>query len=179
MGRLRRKRKRKPRVAKDASTSITPARTLLLKFAVDFRCAPTRVLFRHLADQSSNLLGDLRPTAARSGTPTPIQPKTRAVPADDGLGLDDDQDVGPMGPEAAEGRPEEPVEGVQGRPRPFAFEHGDLLSEGEDFEGGIASTAEEDTDHGEDGEDELRHELTLLTWRNVARTGHQLPTAKH
>jgi hypothetical protein len=49
--------------------------------------------------------------------------------------------------------------GVQGRPRPFAFEHGHLLSQGEDFQGGIASTAEEDADHGEDGEDELRHEL--------------------
>jgi hypothetical protein len=61
----------------------------------------------------------------------------------------------------AEGGPEEPVQGVQGWPRPFAFEYGDLLSEGEDFEGGIGSTAEEDTDHGEDGEDELRHNSPL------------------
>jgi hypothetical protein len=51
----------------------------------------------------------------------------------------------------AEGGPEEPVQGGRGWPRPFAFEHGDLLSEGEDFEGRIGSTAEEDTDHGEDG----------------------------
>jgi hypothetical protein len=49
---------------------------------------------------------------------------------------------------AAEGRPEESVQRVQYWPRPFAFEHGDLLSEGEDFEGGIASTAEEDSDGG-------------------------------
>jgi hypothetical protein len=48
------------------------------------------------------------------------------------------------------------------------LEHGDLLSEGEDFEGRVASTAEEDMDHGEDGEDEYRHELTLVTWRDVA-----------
>ena len=90
------------------------------------------------------------------------------MPADEGFGLHDDQDVGPTGPEAAEGGPEEPVQGIQGWPRPFAFEHGDLLSEGEDFEGRIGPTAEEDTDHGEDGEDELRHELTLVTWRNRA-----------
>ena len=39
---------------------------------------------------------------------------------------------------AAEGRPEESVQRVQYWPWPFAFEHGDLLSEGEDFEGGRA-----------------------------------------
>ena len=43
-----------------------------------------------------------------------------------------------------------------GRPRPLALEHGDLLSQGEDFEGGVPATAEEDADRGEEGEDELR-----------------------
>ena len=70
------------------------------------------------------------------------------MPADDGLGLHNDEDVGPAGPKAAEGRPEESVQGVQCWPRPFALEHSDLLSEGEDFEGGIASTAGEDSDGG-------------------------------
>ena len=64
---------------------------------------------------------------------------------------------------------------ILGRPRSLAFQHRDLLSEGEDFEGRIGSAADENADHGEDGEDELRHELTLLTWRNVARTGNLLP----
>ena len=70
------------------------------------------------------------------------------MPADDGLGLDDDQDVGPPGPKAVEGCPEEPAEGVQFGLRSLPFEHGDLLPEGEDFEGRVAATAEEDTDHG-------------------------------
>ena len=99
------------------------------------------------------------------------------MPADDGLGLHDDQDVGPARPEAAEGGPEEPVEGVQGRPRPLTFEHGDLLSQGEDFEGRVASTAEEDTDHGEDGEDEFRHGVTFVTWRNRALGSWVIPSA--
>ena len=73
-----------------------------------------------------------------------------------------------------EGCPEEPVEGVQFGPRSLPFEHGDLLPEGEDFEGRVAATAEEDTDHGEDGEDEFRHELTLVTRCNVARAGQRL-----
>jgi len=33
-----------------------------------------------------------------------------------------------------------------GRDRPFPFHHGELLSQGEDFEGDIASTAKEDPD---------------------------------
>ena len=66
-----------------------------------------------------------------------------------------------------ENRPEGSIQGVPRWPRPFAFEDGDLLPEGEDFEGSIASTAEEDAD----GEDEFEHELTVVTWRNVASAG--------
>ena len=46
----------------------------------------------------------------------------------------------------AKSGPEESVQAIQFWPWPFSFEHGDLLSEGENFEGGIASTAEEDSD---------------------------------
>jgi hypothetical protein len=88
------------------------------------------------------------------------------VPAGDRLGLDDDQDVLPTRPETAQSAPEEADEEVQGRTRSLAFKHRDLLPECEAFEGGIASTVEEDTENGEDGEDELLHELTAVTWRN-------------
>jgi hypothetical protein len=52
-------------------------------------------------------------------------------------------------------------------PGTFAFEHRDLLSEREDFKSRVGPTAEEDADHGEGGEDEFQHELTLVTQRNV------------
>jgi hypothetical protein len=68
----------------------------------------------------------------------------------------------------AECRPEESVPGVQFWSRPFPFQHGDLLSEGEDFEGSIASTANEDSDGDKEREDDLEHESILLTRRNVA-----------
>jgi len=71
----------------------------------------------------------------------------------------------------AQGRPEESVERVQCRPRPLPLEHGDLLSQGKDLQGGVASTAQEDADHGDDGESEFRHELTLVTRRDVVRAG--------
>jgi hypothetical protein len=70
------------------------------------------------------------------------------MPPHDGLGLHDDEDVGPTGPKAAECGPEESVPPVQHGPRPFTFEHGKLLSEGEDLESGIASIAKEDSEGG-------------------------------
>jgi hypothetical protein len=78
-----------------------------------------------------------------------------------------DQDIGPTGPEAAECGPEEPVQRVQRWPRPCAFEYGELLPKGENFQGRIPSTTEENADHGEDSEDEFRHGFTLVTWRNA------------
>ena len=55
----------------------------------------------------------------------------------------------------------------------FAFENGNLLTESKNFEGRVASTTPENTDHREDGEDEFRHELLFVTWRNVASPRHR------
>src|ERR1035437_2949172 len=123
--------------------------TELLKFAVDPRGAPLWVLLCQASDQNTNLLTDLRSAGAWPGSPTPIAPEAGAVPADHGLGLDDEQDVGPAGPAAAEGGPEESVQAIQNGPRPFPFQHGDLLAEGEDLERGVAPTAEEDSHDGD------------------------------
>jgi hypothetical protein len=119
-------------------------------------------------NQTEDFVGDSWPAAARAGSPTAVEAKTSAVPAGHGLGLDEDEDVGPAGPVAAERGPEESVQRVQYWARPFAFEHGDLLSEGEDLKSGVAATAEEDAKDREDGEDEFGHEITLITRRNVA-----------
>src|SRR5215472_16140798 len=67
----------------------------------------------------------------------------------------------------AQGIPKESVEPVQGWTRPFAFEHRDLLSEGQDFESRITPTAKENPERRKECEDRVDHELTLLTWRNV------------
>jgi hypothetical protein len=72
------------------------------------------------------------------------------MPADDGLRLHDDEHVGPTEPEAAKGGPEESAQPVQYGPRPFAFEHGDLLSQGEDLESNIAPSAKEHSEGGQD-----------------------------
>ena len=81
------------------------------------------------------------------------------MPADHGVGFHENQDVRPAGPTLAERRPEEPVPGVQFWPRPLPLQHGDLLAEGEDFEGGIASTPKEDSDGDKEREDDFEHEV--------------------
>ena len=158
----------------------TPLRndnTEFLKLSVDLRGSPTLVLVRQAPDQNANLLGDLRSAAPRPGSPAPIEPEAGAVPADHGVGLHEDQDVRPAGPTLAECRSEAPVQGVQCWPRPFPFHHGELLSEGEDFDGCIASSAKEDSDGDKEREDGFGHELTLLTRRNVASPGRRCEIA--
>ena len=62
----------------------------------------------------------------------------------------------------AQGRPEKPIKGVQLWPRPFAFEHGNLLSEGEDLNCSVMPTAEEDSDSGQESKDEFEHKLYVV-----------------
>ena len=124
--------------------------TQFQEFSVNLGCTPSCILFRHLADQRSNLCGDLRSATARSRMPAPVEAETSPMPADDGLGFDDLEDIHPAGPEARQGSPEEPVEGVQWRPRSLALENSQLLPQGEDFEGDVAAILEEDPDGGED-----------------------------
>ena len=110
-----------------------------------------------------DLVRYLRPTAARPGSPPPIKTKARTVPSDDCLRLHDDQYVSPSRPQALQSRPEKPIERAQEWPRPFSLEDRDLLSEGENFKGGVASTAEEDAGGGKESENVFDHELTVVT----------------
>jgi len=65
------------------------------------RCAPERVGQAHPSNQGSGLRVYLRPSsAAISALPSPVQPESLPVPADDGLGLHDHERVLPMTPSA-------------------------------------------------------------------------------
>ena len=108
-----------------------------------------------------NLFDDLRSAAAWPGSPTPIETEAGEVPADHRVRFDDHQDIRPPGPTTAECYPEQPVQGVQLWASPFPLQHGDLLSEGEDFKSGIASTTEEDSDGDDQGGYDFGHEHTF------------------
>ena len=76
-----------------------------------------------------------------------------------------------MRPPVAQGDPEGSIQAVQFWPRPFAFEHGDLLSKSENLEGGITPTAKENSDGDNEGKDEFERELIFVTCRNVVKSG--------
>src|SRR5215471_2594933 len=120
---------------------------------MDLGCSPVRVFFGQTADQAANLLGDLGPTAARTGAPTPVQPKAGAVPANHGRRLHNYQSIGPPGPESTEGGPEKPIAPVQLRTRTFPLEDSELLSQCQDFERGIASTTQKGSERCGQGKD--------------------------
>jgi hypothetical protein len=53
-----------------------------------------------------------------------------------------------------------------------AFEHGALLPQGQDLDGGITPTSNENAERGKAGEDRFdEHKPILLTWRNVESAG--------
>ena len=89
------------------------------------------------------------------------EPETSAVPADDGLRLDDDKNVRPAGPTAEQNGPKASVQPVQDGPGSFAFEHRDLLSQGEDFKSNIAPTAKENPERRNEWQDRVDHKLNL------------------
>ena len=53
--------------------------------------------------------------------------------------------------------PEQPVKAGQAWKRSLSLEYGDLLSQGQDFEGGIASAPQENMDSGQDCKNEFGH----------------------
>ena len=109
-----------------------------MQFRVNFGRAPVGIVLGQTSDQIPQFLGDPRSAAARTGAPAPVESEPGAMPADHSLRFYYEEDIGPAGPEAAEGGPEETVARIQGRPRSLAFEHGDLLAQSEDLQGGVA-----------------------------------------
>ena len=72
------------------------------------------------------------------------------MPADDGLWFHDEQDVGPAGPDAAQGGPEELIQPIQTGTGPLPLEYGDLLPKSEDLNCSVMPTAEEDSHSGQE-----------------------------
>src|SRR5262249_36398168 len=111
--------------------------------------APVRILLCQPSDEPTNLLANPWTAARLSGTPTPVKTESSAVPADNRLGFDDDQHLAPARPHPTKCGPEQTVQGVHGRPRSLALEHSNLLSQSEDFQSCVGSTAEEDSRGGD------------------------------
>lgn len=80
---------------------------------------PGRVGLVHRLDELDQL-GGQRETPGWSGAalPAPVAAEAAPVPADHRLGLDQNQRVPPVGPDAGQRHPEQTVGGPQWRPAP-------------------------------------------------------------
>ncbi len=89
------------------------------------------VLTRHPPDKISELPADRRPARRLPalGEPRPVQREARTVPPDHGLGLHDDDRIGPSRPQPAQHDPERPVRRPDQRPA-LLQDGGELLTEG-------------------------------------------------
>jgi hypothetical protein len=68
------------------------------------------------------------------------------MPADDGFWFDDQQAVGPAGPDAAKRGPKQPIARIQGWPRSLALQYGDLLAKSQDLKRNIIPAAKENSE---------------------------------
>jgi len=85
------------------------------------------------------------------------------MPAGNGLRLHNYQHLGPPPPDAAQGRPEQPVQLIQPRTWPFALEDSDLLTQRKNLDCQVTPAAEEDSDGGQESKDQFEHEHYVLT----------------
>ena len=94
------------------------------------------------------------------------------MPTDHGLRFHDNQHIRPSRPDLLQGGPEQTIQAVQCRPRPFPFEDSNLLPEGEDFQCRISTTTEEDADGRQECRYDAEHDSTFVATRHSKlRTG--------
>ncbi len=101
------------------------------------------VLGGHANDESLGLLRDGWPSGARGRDRAPVGSEAALVPADHCLGLNDDQDALPAGPESRESDPEGSINRRDPRPRMAASVDRELLAQGELDNGLIPAAAEQ------------------------------------
>lgn len=95
-----------------------------LQLAMNPRCAPQRIGRSHLFDQSAEFCGGAGATATpalRLRQPGPEFAEPFPLPTDDGVGLDVDQRMSPVGPQGVESDPKSPIPVCQQRALPLSL----------------------------------------------------------
>ena len=122
------------------------------------RRAPQGVGLSHAADERADLRSDRRAAGpVPPALPGPDEPEAGALPADDGLGLDDGDDLCPAVPEAGEQDPEHSVGRAQAWAWRGALEHAQLMAQGEVLEHQGAMRSDPAEEAGEDEDEHGRH----------------------
>src|ERR1019366_7208455 len=93
---------------------LTDADAELEQFSMDPRRAPQRIGNAHLADQPADLRRHSRAATTASRLPALIRPKTRAMPADNGVRLNDRQSIANSREQLIETNEYQSVDGTEG-----------------------------------------------------------------
>ena len=92
--------------------------------------APEGIGSGHPANEIADFPRHRWPTTLGSAFPRPVVLETLPVPANHGLGLDDDQAVPPFAPGSSEPEPEDAVLGSQARAFGLSVKDDELLAQG-------------------------------------------------
>ncbi len=95
---------------------------------------PERVFEGHALDEVADLLRSPRPSP-NSALPSPIEPKSLAVPADDSLGLYDRERFTPVPQDAGKNDPEKAVAILEANTGSRALQDMELMAQSEVLEG--------------------------------------------
>lgn len=125
---------------------------------MDLGRAPEGIGLGHPADQPLDLRRNLvLPRGVAAGLPAPKEAEARPMPANDRVGLDDDECVCPAGPDLGEANPECAVSQVQTWWRCGSVEGGKLLAETKVLESELGTGAEGGAKAGEQVQKQREH----------------------
>ena len=112
-------------------TPFRELETQLEQFAVNARCSPGRILGNHTENQGADLFADTLPSPylSDSGDPCPIHAETSLMPVHNGSRSDQDERLGPPGPERSQRNPEQFVQGSQSTARSLRMQSQQLSTE--------------------------------------------------
>ena len=140
----------------------------------------------HASNQGPDLGVDGGATGGSAGKLGPVLTEAAALPSQDGVGRHHDERVPPAGPDSGQGDPEQAIHRVEPRPGRRALVDGELLAQGQVFEGELAVAADEEGEEPEQVEEEGDHEPRLwpdgadrsITWRRATFWRRTTPTGK-
>src|ERR1035437_3535387 len=99
------------------------------EFGLNAGPAPRGVGLPHLPNQRDEVAVEGGSSIACARFPTPEEAKAKAMPSDDGLGLEEDQGVWPLWLKALQAHPQESVGGAEFRFVRLSFKDCQLMSE--------------------------------------------------
>ncbi len=130
----------------------------LFEFGPDFPGAPA-VLIRESTNEGLHLRRNRGSSGSWLRARSPVEPETLAMPADNGVWLDDDQDLSPARPEFRQKDPEDPIDRSDSGLGSLLGEGGKLLTESEFDDRLLASASKESWKTAK----EDRHEFEQVT----------------